>query len=519
MSVQLEVELDFSIIGSMSFTLTETGGGGATGSISVSSADGPRFLRSDMSANYLAIDPSAGAGHYADLLSTLKTKLDAVGNATYTVTFNTTTQRITIAGAGGSVTAFALTSFNTVAQQVLGYTSNKSGALTYTADRAPYYWISTTQGGLTGYEWDQEEDSDIAIDHIAHDGSAYGMSKPGAPILFQATVPMEPKEMVQEHFVDSATPYTWQRFFRDTRNVRAYVLRFNDDEVNHSFILRNRSDGALFKPRLSRKDWWDFSDIKLDARVLNSAIIHAAFTWTPAELGSKLQLWLKPSGLSGSPIDTWADNGGSARDFSATSTTRPAAGTLGANNAADFDGSNDYMSPVGSVTLATLIGNGSAYHVVCVYQQDTAAPTGTLPYTSGEAILSDNSGYWSIYAMERSGNKIGVYHYDSGTKYVEVNATLSALQCIEVGKSGGISYARASGTASTTGTGSTATGNIGLGTGAMSIGRNTTGSTFWDGAIGEVIVCNAALTTDEQSNLRLYLAQQWGVNNPGTDLY
>lgn len=515
MSVHIEVELDFAILGSMSFTLTETGGGDATGSISVSSADGPRFLRSDLSAYYLEIDPSAGSGHYADLLTSLKGKLDAVGNATYTVAFNTTTQRVTISATGGSVTAFSLTSFNTVAQQVLGYTANKTGALTHAADRAPYYWISTTQGGLTGYEWDQEEDADIAIDHIAHDGNAYGMSKPGAPILFQATIPMEPKEMVQEHFAESTTPYTWQRFFRDARNTRAYALRFNDDNVNHTFILRNRSDGALFKPRLSRKDWWDFSDIKLDARVLNSAIDASAAppAFVPTDLGSALSLWLKADGITGSsPVTAWNDSSGNSRHFS-TAVGSPASSTLGGFTCVDLDGSTQYFTS--STTLANIIS--SAYHVYVVCQPDA-----NFSDTSGSlnSVLADASGYWSVGGwIPSSVNKLSHYNWDGSAKNAGVAYTSGSIACLEAARSGSNIHARVHLSASSSSVATTASGATSVTSGSLKLGVNWSGALFFNGKVAEIICVNRALTTDEQIDMRSYILDRFSLNNPATALY
>lgn len=120
--------------GGWDLSLTETGGGGASGTVTVAAGD-----------YYLN-----GATSFNDAL---ETALDAVGNATYTVTQSDAdesgTGKTTISATGGGVTAFAITWTDTDQRDQLGFTGNVSGALTYTStNRAKGLWLPTC--GRTG---------------------------------------------------------------------------------------------------------------------------------------------------------------------------------------------------------------------------------------------------------------------------------------------------------------------------------------------------------------------------------
>ena len=98
MSAYIDVGYDAArALGPISFTLTETGGGGATGPISLTG----QYLHTTgiSAANVSYIDPVTGLTvydfdqTYTQLSASFKAALDAVGNATYTVTFDVTIRR------------------------------------------------------------------------------------------------------------------------------------------------------------------------------------------------------------------------------------------------------------------------------------------------------------------------------------------------------------------------------------------------------------------------------------------
>lgn len=267
MSLEVEIGVDFERTGPLEFTLTETGGGGASGPIALSS--GLAFLRTDGTTITDAHGESVALGYAPTLLALLKTALDAVGNATYTVTFDTSTQRVTIAAAGGSVTAFALSAPNDLAEQLMGWDgTTKSGALTYQLDRAPYRWIQCEEGGLSAYPQDREHERTIAEDFLTHSGEAYPMAEEEAPVEWEALVPLEPAALVWNTFAAASTPYTWQRAFRDLRGGEVACIYWNDGTVNTRYFVRLRADGSRFRPELRKADWWAVADIPLKAWLL-----------------------------------------------------------------------------------------------------------------------------------------------------------------------------------------------------------------------------------------------------------
>jgi hypothetical protein len=258
--------LDFSRLGTLSFTLTEAGGGGATGTVSITSADAKQMLGLSESVVLTA----------SDLLATLKTKLEAVGNATYTVTCNhlsSTSPRIVITASGGGVTAIAINTFNSVAQRVLGFTTNRSGSIAYTADQAPGYFMVAEQGFISDWVPDLEDAEGIADDFRAHDGTPYGQSKDDTTTLVDFTVPIESASRVwnaQASPTATTPPYTWQRFFKDARNTEVIAIQFNGHTAwpNSVRYVRLRADGCVFAPTLRTANYYGNADISIKAAQL-----------------------------------------------------------------------------------------------------------------------------------------------------------------------------------------------------------------------------------------------------------
>lgn len=81
---------------------------------------------------------------------------------------------------------------------------------------------------------------------------------------------------------------------------------------------------------------------------------HGMSSW-PMPRPESLWFGASPSGLSGSPVDSWADPIG-GRTISASGTNRPAASTVNGLPAADFDGSNDQLQVSAGAALASTSG-------------------------------------------------------------------------------------------------------------------------------------------------------------------
>jgi hypothetical protein len=109
--------------------VTETGGGDASATVNLG-ADKTYYHSSDG-------NDSATLGEQLGSILTASAL-----NATYTVTLSLSTGLYTITASGGSVTAIAITWTSTWLRDVLGFTGNLSGALSYVAPRqARALWL------------------------------------------------------------------------------------------------------------------------------------------------------------------------------------------------------------------------------------------------------------------------------------------------------------------------------------------------------------------------------------------
>lgn len=118
--------------GGWSFDVTETGGGGATDTISLTAAN-----------TYYHSSPGNDT---VDFPAKLQALLNAATlNATYTVTVSATatgTGKYTISATGGSVTAIAIAFTSTDFRNLIGFTGNVNSALSHTgANHARALWI------------------------------------------------------------------------------------------------------------------------------------------------------------------------------------------------------------------------------------------------------------------------------------------------------------------------------------------------------------------------------------------
>lgn len=271
MTLYVEGGFDVGRIGAITCTLTETGGGGATGPVSV--ASGTFFPRTDGTAITKPDGETSLALAYPNLASVLNGNFDAVGNAGYALTFDPSTERFTItATPGGSgVTAFAINGYSAAWQKVLGFTTNRSGGLSYVADRAPWYWIKTAQGIISDYFWDEEEDGDLGEDNISHDATVYGISEDDLPVKFEPMIPLEPKEKLWNQFATVTVPFTWQRLHRSQRNVEPILFDFVDGTITKKWYARLTKMGRVFQPiPRATKNWWDVGDVPIRARLLGT---------------------------------------------------------------------------------------------------------------------------------------------------------------------------------------------------------------------------------------------------------
>lgn len=265
MTLNVECGFDFERIGAFSCALYENNVGVGT----VAIPTGTHFLTLDGTTVTAADGETSVALGYTPALAAIKAALEAVGAGTYAVTHSPTTNRVTIAVSGGGITTFRLQSLSTVAQRVLGMTVAQSNAASQVGDRAPWYRIQTDQGFFSDYFWDEEEDNDLGSEDVAHDGTAYGIAEDEVAVRFDATIPLEPKELLWNEFASSSSPFTWQRFFRHARHVEPVAFDLDDGGIDVTSFVRLRREGRLFKPRPRvGKNWWERADVPIMARLI-----------------------------------------------------------------------------------------------------------------------------------------------------------------------------------------------------------------------------------------------------------
>lgn len=278
MTLYIEQSIDLDVLcaklsANLSFTLTETGGG-APGSGSVSIATGQHFLTVDGSVVEKPDPDDAPLDlEHTPLLTAIQDAINALAlSATYAVTFDPVTERVAIAGDGaGGVTSFALTAMSSVAQRCLGYTSNKSGAGPHAADRAPYYWMKCSEGGLTDYFNNEEAESEIGEDLRSHGADVYGIDQDELPMRFDAVIPLEPRAKLWTDAASATVPWTWERFFRHARQMGPAAIAFDNGTVSWTkFVLLDKA-GRRFAPRPRQsKNLWTYGDVPITAWLLGS---------------------------------------------------------------------------------------------------------------------------------------------------------------------------------------------------------------------------------------------------------
>lgn len=271
---------DAARLGAISCTLTETGGGGATGAISMTG----QYMHHVAVGTYTSEDPITGESEtldtgYTNFGDALEGALNAVGNATYSVVFDPAGPGYTISAYGGSVTAFALTSISTAMQRVLGINeSSLSGAASYDctehadgATRPLWHW---TVADIGWSEWAESERDLDGEDLIGSDGSVRGIVSLGTPTQLDFVVPWEAQAKIWNASVTS-DDWTWQRALARCRTIEP-VWVSGDPRVGGStaVVCMLRSDGCTLRPRMASSDYLGHQSVPIGAWRLGSTEIY-----------------------------------------------------------------------------------------------------------------------------------------------------------------------------------------------------------------------------------------------------
>lgn len=498
---------DAARLGALTCTLTETGGGAATGSVSLSG----QYVHHIALGTYTTEDPITGESEtrdtgYVNFADALEDALNAIGNATYAVVFDPAGPGYTITASGGSVTAFALTSISTSLRRALGLTvSSLSGALSYDctdyatgATRPLWHW-SAPDIGIS--EWSESEDDIDGEDLIGSEGEVTGLVALGAAHRVDFVVPWEAVDKIWNANADSSDDWTWQRALARARTVEPFWLSPDPrGGATKAVVATMRRDGCTLRPRLASADYLGHQSVPIGAWVHGVADVGGT---TPIEIfGSKLLSWHRADlgvTLSGSDVTTWADQSGNGRTFTAAVGQRPTMGTMSGQTALAFAGASSQRLSLSG----TSYGSPSALHVIRVMQRNADPPStssrsglddfGThaakshVPFTDG--VVYDSTGGASSRATV--GNPTPSF---ASPRVYESISTASKFE------------AKLDGTTifgpSTT---------LGVGVAATPIIGGTTAGAYMDGYIAEHIVLNAEASVSERSALAAYILDRYGL--------
>ena len=262
MSLVFEAGIDLAEQGPLELSIVETGGQ----TFAIDLDEGLYFLTTDGATLTDGDYYEDIVADYDSLLAAIKTALDAGGDATYTVTYDDETERVTIAASGGGVSAVSITP--TAGGGLIGLTGAMSGALSHTCQRAPDYAIAGASG-FWGSEWtgEYEGGDDVAYDVEAHDGTPGGAAKEDAPIYLDFDLPLEPVARVgnMPREIASSAPWTWRHFWKHCRNVNPFVMR---DDAGTKYALMLRAEGARFRPRALGQGYVARWDLDFRTRVI-----------------------------------------------------------------------------------------------------------------------------------------------------------------------------------------------------------------------------------------------------------
>lgn len=290
MTAWMSIGYDAGRLGALTGTLTETGGGGATGAINLTGqyahwvatewpsptpVYGVDPLLCDVAAQ-AAVD----VGDYVGLAPALAAALDAVGNATYDVTFDPENDQYTITASGGSVTAFSISFGDTNLARMLGSSAGliASTALAWTTPttaplgRRVMHWLRPDVGG-----WSEFVRNQIPIEGEAlfgSDGSTRGLTEIGSATTVDFVAAWEPYAKIWEEAVSNATTAyagtTWQAAFQRARCAEPIWISPPQDLAPYTsgifpMVIFLRPDSAHLAPRMASADFQGYMSIPIGA--------------------------------------------------------------------------------------------------------------------------------------------------------------------------------------------------------------------------------------------------------------
>lgn len=204
------------------------------------------------------------------------------------------------------------------------------------------------------------------------------------------------------------------------------------------------------------------------------------------------------------PVTAWI-NTVDPPDTFIEATNPPTHSGTGASAQVDFDGANDKLED------STFIWSRSptAWHIIAVVTPDAVDTNGTgANCYQNDPVINDGGPYRGLFFRSSGGVDYAIaYNWDGTADCAETPITVGQRQVLDASLSGGDVRIGVNGGTLT----STASGATTVSPASVQIGKNKSGSQFFDGKVHEIYFVPAALSAVDRANLVDSLMQKWEV--------
>ena len=246
----------------------------------------------------------------------------------------------------------------------------------------------------------------------------------------------------------------------------------------------------------------------------------ASFQWTPKQLPN-LITWLDANDkanrtLSGSNVTDWNDKSGSGNHVTqATAARQPVLVTASKNGLDAFNfnwttsGSSNrkFMQRASTYTNVT----GSQLSVFVTAKPETTWDTFARLLGFSVGAGNDFNSTSAFSALLRNSTNSVMYSYFNAVPTTDVTVTAGSWYTFGSIVNGTSHTFRLDGTSTATTLGTTPSFNITTMTVGHNAGEAGVADVAWNSLIGEIIVCNTALSTSNRDKVEGYLAWRWGL--------
>ena len=264
-----------------------------------------------------------------------------------------------------------------------------------------------------------------------------------------------------------------------------------------AFRSNPRTQSAALESHVLR----DNPRLAFDPRSLDAGLL----VWARSDLGVE---------MNGSTASGWADMSGSGNDLAqATAADQPtlASGGLGGRPELTFDGLSDVLT---GPSLYGMLSADDEWTVALIVRDWTWGATigPTWGTAHGRAVMgapSNGGSYLSLVVGNSSQGPTSGFYNGSARIATPPAAGSQGEDLIWVAvNDGGDFTTRINGSAGST---SGSSGGFSSNVTTLGIGHGTYQTTFWDGAISEVLIFDGALDEEELGDLEEYLSNRYGI--------